>query len=88
LHCLYYAQELYRELIYDGINVDVMHAERSPAQREEVIRRFRMGDIWVLICTDLMARGGCALLQLLLFACRRLHRTVHPWDYTFVFWTC
>eukprot|EP00428_Durinskia_dybowskii_P072319 CAMPEP_0170405656 /NCGR_PEP_ID=MMETSP0117_2-20130122/27298_1 /TAXON_ID=400756 /ORGANISM="Durinskia baltica, Strain CSIRO CS-38" /LENGTH=612 /DNA_ID=CAMNT_0010662787 /DNA_START=36 /DNA_END=1874 /DNA_ORIENTATION=- len=51
------AKELYRELIYDGINVDVMHAERSPAQREEVIRRFRTGDIWVLICTDLMARG-------------------------------
>ena len=50
-------QELYRELIYDGINVDVMHAERSPAQREEVIRRFRTGEIWVLICTDLMARG-------------------------------
>jgi RecG-like helicase len=50
-------QELYRELIYDGINVDVMHAERSPAQREEVIRRFRTGDIWILICTDLMARG-------------------------------
>jgi len=50
-------QELYRELIYDGINVDVMHAERSAAQREEVIRRFRAGEIWVLICTDLMARG-------------------------------
>ena len=51
------SQELYRELIYDGINVDVMHAERSAAQREEVIRRFRAGEIWVLICTDLMARG-------------------------------
>jgi ATP-dependent RNA helicase DDX52/ROK1 len=34
-----------------------MHAERSAAQREDVIRRFRTGDIWVLICTDLMARG-------------------------------
>lgn len=51
------AKELYKELIYDGINVDVMHAERSAGQREEVIKRFRIGEIWVLICTDLMARG-------------------------------
>ncbi len=51
------AKELYKELVYDGINVDVMHAERSAQQREEVIRRFRVGEVWVLICTDLMARG-------------------------------
>ncbi len=51
------AKELLRELVYDGIQVDVMHAARSQQQREEVIRRFRTGDIWVLICTDLMARG-------------------------------
>ena len=51
------AKQLFIELVYDGINVDVMHAERSQLQREEVIRRFRTGDIWVLICTDLMARG-------------------------------
>lgn len=51
------AKELYKELIYDGINVDVMHAQRTAAQRDDVIRRFRVGEIWVLICTDLMARG-------------------------------
>lgn len=51
------AKELYRELIYDGINVEVIHAERTQLQREEIIRRFRVGEIWVLICTDLMARG-------------------------------
>lgn len=51
------AKELLRELIFDGINVDVMHADRTQLQREECIRRFRVGEIWVLICTDLMARG-------------------------------
>eukprot|EP00981_Chlorochromonas_danica_P004395 scaffold879_cov170-Ochromonas_danica.AAC.10 len=51
------AKELYKELIYDGINVEVMHAMKSSSQRDEVIRRFRIGEIWVLICTDLMARG-------------------------------
>lgn len=51
------AKDLFQELIYDGINVDIMHANKSPSQREETIRRFRNGEIWVLICTDLMARG-------------------------------
>lgn len=51
------AKELFKELIYDGINVDIMHAERTQSQREDVITKFRSGEIWVLICTDLMARG-------------------------------
>lgn len=51
------AKELFKELIYDGVNVDIMHAERTQAQREDVIRKFRSGEIWILICTDLMARG-------------------------------
>ena len=37
--------------------MDVIHAERSQTQRTAVIDKFRAGDIWVLICTDLMARG-------------------------------
>ena len=51
------AKELLKELIYDGINVDAIHAERTSSQREKVIEGFRRGDVWVLICTDLMARG-------------------------------
>lgn len=51
------AKDLFQELAYDGINVDVIHADRTQQQRDEVIARFRRGDIWVLICTDLMARG-------------------------------
>ena len=51
------AKELFLELVYDGIHVDVIHAERTEQQREEVIKQFRLGNIWVLICTDLMARG-------------------------------
>lgn len=51
------ARELFDELIYDGINVDVIHSERTLTQRDNVIRSFRSGKIWVLICTDLMARG-------------------------------
>ena len=51
------AKALFHELLYDRLNVDVIHAERTPKQREEVIKRFKNGDIWVLITTDVLARG-------------------------------
>ncbi|KAL1923657.1 uncharacterized protein VTP21DRAFT_8637 [Calcarisporiella thermophila] len=51
------AKELFHELIYDGINVDVIHSERTKAQRDNIVDNFRTGRIWVLIATELMARG-------------------------------
>ncbi|KAG9295363.1 hypothetical protein G9A89_013392 [Geosiphon pyriformis] len=51
------AKELFHELIYDGINVDVIHSERTRAQRDAVVVNFMQGKIWVLIATELMARG-------------------------------
>ncbi|CAI5756429.1 unnamed protein product [Candida verbasci] len=51
------AKALFHELLYDKLNVDVIHAERTAKQREEVIKRFKNGDIWVLITTDVLARG-------------------------------
>nr|XP_023997831.1 probable ATP-dependent RNA helicase DDX52 [Salvelinus alpinus]XP_023997832.1 probable ATP-dependent RNA helicase DDX52 [Salvelinus alpinus] len=51
------ARELFHELVYEGINVDIMHADRTQQQRDNVITSFRSGDIWVLICTALLARG-------------------------------
>ncbi|ORX48161.1 P-loop containing nucleoside triphosphate hydrolase protein [Piromyces finnis] len=51
------AKELFHELVYDGINVDVIHSERTKAQRDNIVNNFRIGKIWVLITTELMARG-------------------------------
>ncbi|CEP17983.1 hypothetical protein [Parasitella parasitica] len=51
------AKELFHELIFDGINVEVIHSDRSKAQRDNIIDQFRVGKIWVLIATELMARG-------------------------------
>ncbi|KAL2914623.1 RNA-dependent ATPase rok1 [Polyrhizophydium stewartii] len=51
------AKELFHELVYDGINVDVIHSERTQAQRDAIVQNFRRGKIWVLIATELMARG-------------------------------
>ncbi|XP_063222801.1 probable ATP-dependent RNA helicase DDX52 isoform X2 [Bacillus rossius redtenbacheri] len=51
------AKDLFSELLYEGINVDVIHADRTQLQRDNVVRCFREGKIWVLICTELMGRG-------------------------------
>lgn len=51
------AQQLYSELIYDAINVDVIHADRTQQQRDDVVKSFREGKVWVLICTELIGRG-------------------------------
>mmetsp|Transcript_10634 Transcript_10634/g.32561 ORF Transcript_10634/g.32561 Transcript_10634/m.32561 type:complete len:533 (+) Transcript_10634:122-1720(+) len=51
------ASQLFKEMIFDGVNIDAIHAGRSQAQREAAIRNFRSGKVWVLIATDLMARG-------------------------------
>ena len=46
-----------RALRYDGLNVDVLHAERSQTQRDATVAKFRQGKVWVLIATELVARG-------------------------------
>ena len=51
------AQALFAELLYDNIRIDVIHAGRSKAARETAVANFRKGETWVLICTDLVARG-------------------------------
>ena len=39
------------------VHVDVIHSDRSEQQRENTIRAFRAGGVWVLICTELLGRG-------------------------------
>lgn len=51
------AKELYNELVYDGLNIDTLHSDRSASQRDDVVRGFRSGKIWILIATDLLGRG-------------------------------
>lgn len=51
------AKELYNELKYDEIRADVIHADLSQIQRENAVDNFRSGKTWVLIATDVIARG-------------------------------
>lgn len=48
---------MFHELIFDGVNVNVIHADKKKSERDEIMKQFRIGKIWVLICTDLMSRG-------------------------------
>ena len=51
------AQALFAEMLYDGLRMDVLHAGRSASAREKAVQKFRKGETWILICTDLVARG-------------------------------
>lgn len=35
------ARQLFHELVYDNINVDMIHSERSRAQRDMIVENFR-----------------------------------------------
>lgn len=51
------ARELHRELMYDGVHVDSLHAAQSAAARTAAVDNFRAGKTWVLVATDLVGRG-------------------------------
>ncbi|KAF4664050.1 hypothetical protein FOL47_005310, partial [Perkinsus chesapeaki] len=51
------AQELTKELMFDGVFVACIHSDMTRKQRDTCIDNFRLGKIWILICTDVMARG-------------------------------
>ncbi|KAL2613411.1 hypothetical protein R1flu_025103 [Riccia fluitans] len=51
------AKELHKDLVVDGVSVDSIHAGRSQFQRDAAVEKFREGKTWILIATDLMARG-------------------------------
>lgn len=43
------AKALFQELIYDGMNVDVIHSERTQAQRDNVVKSFRSGKVQICV---------------------------------------
>jgi ATP-dependent RNA helicase DDX52/ROK1 len=51
------ANQLCAELLLRGYMADAIHADKSRAERERTVQAFREGKIWVLVTTDLLARG-------------------------------
>ncbi len=45
------------KLMNDGYNADALHGDLSQAQRDNVMSRFRKGNLQLLIATDVAARG-------------------------------
>ena len=54
-------KDLYKELKNEGIiekfKISSIHGDLNDAVRNETIKKFRTGEYWVLICTELMGRG-------------------------------
>ncbi|KKK15937.1 hypothetical protein P175DRAFT_0555516 [Aspergillus ochraceoroseus IBT 24754] len=55
---------LHSELLYDippeaggSSRIAVLHSELSDSQRSDIMKGFRKGEIWILVTTDLLARG-------------------------------
>lgn len=55
---------LHSELLYDippeaggSSRISVLHSSLSSSARSNIMRRFRQGEVWVLITTDLLSRG-------------------------------
>lgn len=58
------AVALHSELQYDipteaggSSRIAVLHSDLSDTQRSEIMKGFRKGEIWILVTTDLLARG-------------------------------
>lgn len=51
------AQDLRKEIMFDGVHIDSIHADQSQAARAAAVDNFRLGRTWVLIATDLLGRG-------------------------------
>ncbi|KAI5306193.1 RNA-dependent ATPase rok1 [Ascosphaera pollenicola] len=58
------AVALYSELKYDipaeaggSSRIAVLHSELSDTHRSDIMAQFRKGEVWILITTDLLARG-------------------------------
>lgn len=52
------ASSLAEELVLNGIpNVDCLHAGLTRKEREDAVGRMRGGESWVMVSTEVMARG-------------------------------
>ena len=46
------------ELLLAGVkNAEALHAGMTRAERDGVVKRMRKGEVWLLVCTEVMARG-------------------------------
>ena len=50
--------DLFKDLVTEfKLHIDIISSDRSQPERDNTIRSFRQGKIWILISTELMSRG-------------------------------
>eukprot|EP00375_Theileria_parva_P000564 XP_763234.1 RNA helicase [Theileria parva strain Muguga] len=49
--------DLYNELSQLNLNVQKFTKQLTLKQRQNIIQKFRIGQIWILLCTDILCRG-------------------------------
>jgi len=50
-------KEIANKLMQDGYNADAIHGDLTQSQRDEVMRKFRVRQLQILVATDVAARG-------------------------------
>jgi len=50
-------EKLSKELVAAGFTADAMHGNKSQRQRQRALKRFRTGEVDILVATDVAARG-------------------------------
>jgi ATP-dependent RNA helicase RhlE len=53
----YSAEKIARKIASRGFNTATLHSNRSQAQRLDALKRFKAGEVSVLVATDIAARG-------------------------------
>ena len=51
------ADRVARQLLASGIGAEAMHGNKSQNARQRSLQKFKTGDAWVLVATDIAARG-------------------------------
>ena len=51
------ADRVVRNLVHEGIEAEALHADKTQAQRERALERFKTGELRVLVATDIAQRG-------------------------------
>ncbi|MBX3173837.1 MAG: DEAD/DEAH box helicase [Gemmatimonadaceae bacterium] len=51
------ADRVVRHLEHEGVHADALHADKSQAQRDQALKRFKDGKTRVLVATDIAQRG-------------------------------
>ena len=52
-----FCERLHKKLVKQGYAAHILFSKMSPQERDEIMNRFRMNEINVLICTDILNRG-------------------------------